>query len=177
LKPVVDQLRAALRNARVDTTAITFDGAAVYVNRRAFVGSAADPDAILSQLARSLRATPGIARADFVRDLAKKDTIRDAVTRRWIHMLPPDVPIELVFSPVEGAYPQGATVAEHGTPYDNDAHVPVIFYGPWAKPGRYTERALVADMAPTLARIAGVPPTERLDGRVLEKALQHLSPP
>ncbi len=177
LKPVVAQLRAALRNARVDTTAIAFDGAAVYMNRRAFVGSAADPDVILSQLARALRATPGIARADVVRDLAKKDTIRDAVTRRWIHMLPPDVPIELVFTPVEGTYPTGATIAEHGMPYDDDAHVPVIFYGPWIKTGRYSERALVADMAPTLARIAGVPPTEKLDGRVLVKALQHVTPP
>lgn len=177
LKPVVTQLRAALRNARVDTTAVMFDGAAVYVNRRAFEGSTADPDAILGQLARALRATPGIARVDFVRDLAKKDTIRDGVTRRWVHMLPPDVPIELVFTPTEGAYPKDATIAEHGLPYDNDAHVPVIFYGPWVKPGRYSERALVADMAPTLARIAGVPPTEKLDGRVLEKALQHVTPP
>ncbi len=176
IKPVVAQLRTTLRNAHVDTTAISLDGAAVYVNRQAFVGSGAGPDAILSQLAQGLRATPGIARADFVRDLAKKDTIHDAVTRRWIHMLPPDVPIELVFTPVEGAYPTGATIAEHGVPYDNDAHVPVIFYGPWVKAGRYAERALVADMAPTLARIAGVPPTERLDGHVLEKALQHLPP-
>jgi predicted AlkP superfamily pyrophosphatase or phosphodiesterase len=177
IKPVVAQLRTALRNARVDTTAISLDGAAVYVNRRAFAGSAADPDAILSQLARALRATPGIARADFVRDLAKKDTTRDAVSRRWMHMLPPDVPIELVYTPVEGSYPKDATIAEHGIPYDNDAHVPVIFYGPWIKPGRYAERALVADMAPTLARIAGVPPTEKLDGRVLDKALQHVTPP
>ena len=176
VRPAVTQLRGALRSAKVDTMAITLDGAAVYVNRAAFAGST-DADAILTQFARALRATPGIARVDFVRDLAKKDTIRDAVTRRWVHMLPTDVPIELVFSPVEGAYPQGALIAEHGTPYDNDAHVPVIFYGPWVKPGRYPERALVADMAPTLARIAGVPPTEKLDGHVLEKALQHLSPP
>ena len=33
------------------------------------------------------------------------------------------------------------------------------------------QAALVADMAPTLARVVGVPPTERLDGRVLEQAL------
>ncbi|MEO8334260.1 MAG: alkaline phosphatase family protein [bacterium] len=177
VKPVVAQLRSALRNAQVDTTAIAMEGDVVYVNRRAFIGRAADPDAILAQLARGLRATPGIARVDFVRDLAKKDTVRDAVARRWIHMLPPDVPIELVSTPVEGTYPLGATVAEHGTPYDNDAHVPVIFYGPWVKAGRYPERALVADMAPTLARIAGVPPTEKLDGRVLVKALQHVTPP
>jgi arylsulfatase A-like enzyme len=86
-------------------------------------------------------------------------------------MLPPDLPVELVVTPVQGAYPAGASIAEHGTPYDNDAHVPVIFYGPGFRPGRYAERALVADAAPTLARLLGVTPIERLDGRVLERAL------
>ena len=177
VKPAVADLRAALRAAGVDTTAISLDGAAVYVNRNMFAKTKADADAILARLAAKLRATPGIARADLVRDLAKRDTIHDAVSRRWVHMIPLDTPIELVFTPVEGAYPKDAKVAEHGVPYDNDAHVPVIFYGPWFKAGRYTERALVADMAPTLARVVGVPPTERLDGRVLEKAIVARSRP
>jgi len=177
VKPALEALRADLRAAGVDTTAIALDGAAAYVNRYAFVNTKGNADAILARFAAKLRATPGIARADLVRDLAKKDTTRDAVTRRWIHMLPLDVPIELVFTPMEGAYPKDATIAEHGIPYDNDAHVPVIFYGPWFKPGRYTERALVADMAPTLARVVGAPPTERLDGRVLDKAIVARSHP
>jgi predicted AlkP superfamily pyrophosphatase or phosphodiesterase len=171
VKPAVADLRAELRAAGVDTTAITLDGAAVYVNRYAFANTKGNPDAILAHLAAKLRATPGIARADYVRDLAKRDTIRDAVNRRWVHMIPLDTPIELVFTPLEGSYPKDAKIAEHGIPYDNDAHVPVIFYGPWFKAGRYAEHALVADMAPTLARVIGVPPTERLDGRVLEKAI------
>ncbi|MEP6992481.1 MAG: alkaline phosphatase family protein [bacterium] len=171
VKPAVNELRAGLRAAGVDTTAIAFDGAAVYVNRSAFAGTKGNPDALLARLAATLRATPGIARVDFVKALASRDTVRDAVARRWMHMIPPDTPIELVFTPVEGAYPKEARIAEHGVPYDNDAHVPVIFYGPWIKAGRYAERALVVDMAPTLARIVGVPPTERLDGRVLEHAL------
>jgi arylsulfatase A-like enzyme len=79
--------------------------------------------------------------------------------------------VEIVITPVQGAYAAGDKVAEHGAPYDDDAHVPVIFYGPGVQGGRYTERALVVDMAPTLARLAGVPPTERLDGRVLTRAL------
>src|SRR6202022_118496 len=108
----------------------------------------------------ALRATPGIARVDRVRDLAAKDTIHDTITRRWVHMIPPDSPVEVVYTPAEGAYAVDARIAEHGTPYDPDARVPVIFYGPWFIPGRYAERALVVDMAPTLARIAGVPPTE-----------------
>ena len=57
--------------------------------------------------------------------------------------------------------------AEHGSPYDYDAHVPMIFYGPAFRPGRYTERVRVVDMAPTLARMAGVKPTQRIGGRVI----------
>ena len=171
VKPAITEMRATLRAAGVDTNAIAFDGAAAYVYRSAFVGTKSSADKILAQVAARLRATPGIVRVDLVRDLAGRDTTSDAVTRRWMHMLPTDVPIELVFTPVEGAYPSDARIAEHGAPYDNDAHVPVIFYGPWFKAGRYAERALVADMAPTLASVIGVPPTERLDGRVLTSAI------
>lgn len=171
VKPAVVEVRTALRSAGVDTMAIALDGAAVYVNRNAFAGSHASPDAILSRLAATLRATPGIARVDYVRELAAKDTVRDAVSRRWVHMIPPDTPIELVFTPVEGAYPRDARIAEHGLPYDDDAHVPVIFYGPWFKAGRYAQPVRVVDMAPTLARVVGVPPTEPLDGHVLEQAI------
>jgi len=141
------------------------------VDREAFALAHVDPDPVLARFADALRRQPGIARVDRVRDLARLDTVNDAVSRRWLHMLPADQPIELVVTPVEGAYPAGASIAEHGTPYDNDAHVPVIFYGAGVRPGRYSERALVADAAPTLARILGVTPIERLDGRVLERAL------
>lgn len=171
VKPAIADMHAQLRAAGVDTNAITFDGAAAYVYRGAFAGTKGKPDQTLARLAARLRATPGIARVDFVRDLARQDTLRDAVARRWVHMIPADVPIELVFTPVEGAYPSDARIAEHGVPYDNDAHVPIIFYGPWFKTGRYAERALVVDMAPTLASVIGAPPTERLDGHVLTSAI------
>jgi arylsulfatase A-like enzyme len=170
LAPAAASLRSALRADHVDTTAVTLDGPLVYVNRDAFAQAGVAPDPILRRFADVVRRIRGIARIDRVRDLSSRDTVHDAVTRRWIHMIPPDSPVEWVITPVEGAYPAGATIAEHGLPYDDDAHVPVIFYGPWFAPGRHAERALVVDIAPTLAHVAGVPPTERLDGRVLTQA-------
>jgi predicted AlkP superfamily pyrophosphatase or phosphodiesterase len=176
LRAPVAGLRATLRSAGVDTEAVVFDGAVVIVDRDAFDRARANPDPILARFADALRRQPGIARVDRVRELASRDTIRDAVSRRWIHMIPPDIPVEYVVTPVQGAYPLGATSAEHGSPYDDDAHVPVLFYGAGIRPGRVAERALVADMAPTLARLLGVTPTERLDGRVLQRALTAASP-
>jgi arylsulfatase A-like enzyme len=48
----------------------------------------------------------------------------------------------------------------------------MIFYGPWFTPGKYEKPSLVVDIAPTLARVIGVKPTEKLDGRVLEEILK-----
>jgi hypothetical protein len=169
--PAVTGLRSALRVNHVDTTAVTLDGPLVYVDRSAFVQARVDPDPILRRFVDVIRGSPGIARVDRVADLAKRDTVRDVVTRRWVHQIPPDSPVEYVVTPVEGAYAAEARIAEHGLPYDDDAHVPVIFYGPWFHAARFGARALVVDMAPTLANVIGVPPTERVDGHVLDQAL------
>jgi arylsulfatase A-like enzyme len=171
VRPAFAALRTELRQAGVDTTAVTLDGPLVYVERSAFASAGVDADPILRRFAQRALASPGIVRVDRVRDLAGRDTVRDAVTRRWLHMIPADSPVEYVITPREGAYPVGATIAEHGAPYDDDAHVPVIFYGPWFRAARIADWALVADMAPTLASVVGVPPTERVDGRVLLKAI------
>jgi arylsulfatase A-like enzyme len=164
-------LRGMLQTARLDEDAVDFDGTLVSVDRTAFARARVDADPFLARFAATLRQRPGIARVDRVRDLAQRDTLRDAVSRRWLHMLPPDAAVEYVVTPVQGAYPSGAQIAEHGTPYDDDARVPLIFYGAGIRSGRIVERALVVDAAPTLARVIGVTPFERLDGRVLTRAL------
>jgi len=164
-------LRAMLHGAGVDEDAVEFDGTLVIVDRTAFARVSLDPDPLLARFATSVRQRPGIARVDRVRDLAQRDTLRDAVSRRWLHMLPPDAAVEYVVTPVQGAYPAGAQIAEHGSPYDDDARVPLIFYGAGIRPGRIADRALVVDAAPTLAHVIGITPFERLDGRVLTRAL------
>ena len=63
-------------------------------------------------------------------------------------------------------------IAQHGSPNDSDAQVPIIFYGDKVKPGSYPEFARVVDMAPTLAAIVRVAPQERLDGHVLRDAIR-----
>jgi predicted AlkP superfamily pyrophosphatase or phosphodiesterase len=59
------------------------------------------------------------------------------------------------------------TGAQHGSPYNYDTQVPLIFFGAGVKPGARTERVGVDDLAPTLARILGIPAPPRANGRVL----------
>lgn len=170
IRPVTARVRAALRAAGADTTAITLDGGLITLDRPALARARVNADSALRAIRSELQKVTGIGRVEYVKDLAKADTTRDAVARRWLHMLPPDDPAELVYSLAPFAYyvNSGAT---HGTPNDTDSRVPVIFYGPWFVTGRFT-RALVADIAPTLAAVADVVPTEKLDGRVRTEAIK-----
>jgi arylsulfatase A-like enzyme len=55
----------------------------------------------------------------------------------------------------------------HGTPFNYDTHVPVIFLGRAIRAGRYDENISVTDIAPTLAALLGVNAPSGSVGRVL----------
>ena len=62
--------------------------------------------------------------------------------------------------------------AVHGSPYAPDRLVPVIFFGAGVRPGQAASGATTVDIAPTLARIAGIRAPSRLDGKVIEDAIR-----
>ena len=64
-----------------------------------------------------------------------------------------------------------AEAGSHGAPYDYDQRVPVILFGGGIKAGRYDRAATPADIAPTLARVAGIQ-MPKAEGRVLSEALK-----
>jgi hypothetical protein len=57
--------------------------------------------------------------------------------------------------------------SDHGSPWDHDTRVPVIFFGGGLAPGRHDRAIETVDVAPTLARLAGVPVPADLDGKDL----------
>jgi hypothetical protein len=57
----------------------------------------------------------------------------------------------------------------HQSPYNYDAHVPLIFMGAGIQPGNYDGSVMVNDAAPTLTRILGVEPPSGSVGRVLSE--------
>jgi hypothetical protein len=160
----------------VDSTAVQLEEGIVTMDRARVQRAGLKPDSVIAVLATELARVQGIGRVDRPQDLARRDTTKDVVARRWLHMLPTDYPAELVLSLAPYAYYSNVEMATHGTPNDYDAHVPVIFYGPWFTTGKYAQRALVADMAPTLAAIAGVRPAEPLDGHARTEAIRAQQP-
>ncbi len=55
----------------------------------------------------------------------------------------------------------------HGTPFNYDTHVPVIFMGPGIRPGLYNGNISVTDIAPTLSTLLGIEMPSGADGRAL----------
>lgn len=174
LDTLVRRYRDALMGLGAPATALEQDDGIVFV-RPEQLPAGVDPEPLLRDFVEAARRVPGVARVDWMRDLRAMDpAARDAdeVARRWVHMIPRDQPIPIVITLGPGVVWGAGSSAMHGTPHGYDAHVPVLFYGAGIRGGRYDAFARVVDIAPTLAEVIGVPPTEALDGRVLREALQ-----
>jgi arylsulfatase A-like enzyme len=176
LNPLVDRTLQALAARGASADAFDFEYGMLFADRLALRRAGVDADSLVRGFLAEARRVPGVLRADTRAALARADTVRDAIARRWMHALPPDLDVAAVVTLQPYVYwaPAGAvsTGATHGSPHDYDAHVPVLFWGRPFAPGRRREPARVVDMAPTLAHVLGVTPTERLDGRVLTSALR-----
>ena len=135
-------------------------------------GPRRDLDSVIRATAARLEAVRCVDRVDRPRDLAKADTAVDAVARRWLHHVPAGAPVALVVSLRPYCVWGDETYAMHGQPSDLDARVPLILWGRGVKPGRFGGRVSTVDLAPTLARLLGIVPLERTDGRVLLEALE-----
>lgn len=167
LRPVWRLAFDAMRAAGIDTAAVEHDDGFRVLDPNAFRRAGVSPDSVAALWVREARLLNGVARADLIGDLAKADTTRDDVARRWLHMFPLDGPVRAVITLAPFGYWQGTSFATHGQPHDYDTNVPVLFWGPGIAPGRRAGEARVVDMAPTLAAWLGVTPLERLDGRPL----------
>ena len=66
----------------------------------------------------------------------------------------------------------GSLIAMDGQPTDDDAHVPLIFWGKGFKRGAFAKRADAVDIAPTLAQLLGLNALSSVDGRVLSECLE-----
>ena len=63
----------------------------------------------------------------------------------------------------------------HGTPYDYDRHVPIVFMGPGIESGSYPDPCGPEDIAPTLAKLLGFDYPREKDSRLLLEMIQSAS--
>ena len=171
LAPTWAQTRDRLARAGTDSL-VSFADNILTLNSVSLKRMGFSADSIADAFASDVMRIQGVQRADLVSRLPAADTLHNAIARRWLHVFSPaSDTTRLVVTLTPFSYPAAVTYATHGSPHDADAHVPLVFAGPWFRAGRRAEFVRTVDLAPTLAAILGVQPLEMLDGRVLGAAI------
>lgn len=173
-RPALALLRKMITDSGGSPRAFDFESGALFLDKDSIKVSSRWANIAIDSFIATAGRSPGVAQVDRLSDLAKRDLGKDMIARRWVQMFPPDVPVVATVTMTPGSYwatiPPG--VGMHGSPNLQDSNVPIVFYGPWFKPGRYGEFVRTVDIAPTLAQVLGIPPLEPIDGRVLKAAIR-----
>jgi len=145
---------------------VTFDNGLVTGDVEALRARGVDVDSLAAALAAETRGTPGVAAVFTPATLAAAPDSSGAGL--WRRLLPRALGWLICISTKPGyIWSNGALGGEHGAANPEDVEVPIAFLGPGI-PAQHVERSVrTVDIAPTLARLLMVRPTEPLDGVVL----------
>ena len=173
MAPTWAMTRERLARAGIPDSLVTMDQNILVLQTRALAARGFSADSIALAFAREIKRVNGVARADLLSAMARMDTTKDAIARRWLHTLnPASDTTRLAVTFTQHSYYAQVVYATHGSPYDGDAHVPIVIRGPGVKTGRVKRFVRTVDLGPTLAALIGVKPTEPLDGKVLREAIK-----
>ena len=120
--------------------------------------------------ADSLQSLPHIFRVYTRERLMNGGTLEDQVGRRVMNgfYVRRGADVYVLLEPYWLFQAKGTS---HGTTFNYDTHVPVMFMGPGIKAGRYNQSIAINDIAPTLAVLLGVEMPSGSVGRVLTEIL------
>lgn len=124
-------------------------------------------DSLSRVLARRVGALPGVAAVITPATIEARARSSEEA-RLWQKTVPSDFGWLMAASLKPGwiwADSRGWTT--HGTTAPDDTHVPLIFLVPGRTATRVARRVTTEDIGPTLAALAGVPPTEPVTGKAL----------
>jgi predicted AlkP superfamily pyrophosphatase or phosphodiesterase len=124
---------------------------------------------LIPSLKSALLATGGVGRVYWADELTGSIVTADPFLDAWRLSYVIGRSGDFIIVPKRGWILQkdGTT---HGSPYEYDQRVPILFYGAGVRAGRYASTATPADIAPTLAALAGIRMTQA-EGWVLRDAL------
>lgn len=147
----------------------TADGSQISLRPEALARLRERPD-IERLLVSALAAAPGVSKVFTREQLSSTDETDDPDLRAWrlSFMADRSGDLALVMKP---GWIYGNLGTNHGSQNPYDQHVPVLIYGAGVRKGHYTATASPADLAPTLASIAGIG-LPQAQGRVLREALE-----
>jgi arylsulfatase A-like enzyme len=123
-------------------------------------------------MADALQKTGLVARVFKQDDLLSPPSLQDPIACLFFNSYFPPRSPQLVVCLKESYYlSERSGGTGHGTPYEYDRHVPLVFLGMGIKPGNYPEPCGPEDIAPTLAKFLGLSYPIESDSRLLREIL------
>lgn len=171
-KDLFDPIQAALtKKFGGDTWLMATAGSSPYLNYALIQQKRLDPVEVRRVAAIAATNVPRVARV-YTRDqLLRGEVPGDRFASRVLRGFHPQRSgdLEILLEPF---WMRQATGTTHGTPYNYDAHIPLILMGPRIAPGEYAAHVALNDLAPTLATLLRVEIPSGSSGRVLTEALR-----
>jgi predicted AlkP superfamily pyrophosphatase or phosphodiesterase len=139
----------------------------IYLNREQIAEAGLDPAEVREILAEALTLEPGIHIA------ATRQMLESWPDRKLFNQIRNNYhpvrsgDIYIVQEPYWFNFDKGPVAGMHGSPWNYDTHVPIIFSGPGVRSGITYRRVQPADVAPTLAALMGMSPPASAQGSVL----------
>lgn len=153
----------------VPKLAVSTSASALVLDRKLLAERRLDADAVASAARDAILALPQLAVAYTRRELESGSRagapLFDQMRRTWHKDVSGDVQYALKPYWMFGS---SSSIATHGSPYEYDTNVPILLWGPrWVQPRSVATRVEVTDIAPTLARMLGVPAPAANEGKPL----------
>jgi hypothetical protein len=145
-------------------------GSSPYLNYSLIAEKHLDAAEVRRVAAAAAMAVPHVARV-YTRDqLLRAEVANDLIGSRVLRGFNPQRSgdLEIILEPY---WMRQATGTTHGSPYNYDAHIPLVLMGHGVRPGKYAGRVALNDLAPTLATLIDVDAPAGSSGRVLTEAL------
>jgi predicted AlkP superfamily pyrophosphatase or phosphodiesterase len=135
-------------------------------NRRKLSAREIELEPVLATAKEWLEATPGVERV-WTRDEMAAGRGPEAFATLYRNSFHPERGGDVAIQPARGCllsvYTYGTS---HGSPYDYDRDIPLVFFGRGVEAGVVAGAAATVDIAPTLAAELGIAAPAGLDGRV-----------
>lgn len=171
LKAVVAGLNAAYDHRFAMRFGFQAASGLIYGDLDALRARGIDVDSVARAVAKEVGALDGVAQVYTQRSIAAASDA-DTNAGRWKRLLP-DRFQWLVAGVAKLGYQWSGTTraTEHGTTNSTDVLIPMAFWGAGIRAARPARVVRSVDIGPTLARLAGVTPTERVEGRPLPEVV------
>ena len=130
-----------------------------------------NPEDVRRVAAAAAAAVPHVARV-YTRDqLLRGQVADDRIGRRVLRGFNAQRSgdLEIILEPF---WMRSASGTTHGSPYNYDAHIPLVIMGPRIKAGTYSDPVALNDLAPTLTTLLDVQTPSGSSGRALTEAIK-----